>query len=127
MASSRIVEVVNSLIPAGYLVYCAVRGYRQRRPFWTRESWWRFGIVCALGLLFAGAAISMAAAVDRGIFKTTITSPDGKSLYTFVSMALLLLGAGTIGGALSWFALGDPERSFPGVRTSDVPADVGTA
>ena len=109
-ALGDIISVVTAL---GFLGYAAVKGFMQRRPFWTRQSWWRFGTVCAFGVLLCFVAIAMGEAVDQ------FTSPDGKSLYILATTGLLLAGACIFGGVMSWFALGDPERPFPGAAKRD--------
>jgi hypothetical protein len=127
MTRSLIGEIISVLTATGYAVYAAVRGYRNRRPYWSRQSWWRFGASCAFGTILLAMGLAMAAAVDLGIFKTTITSPADQDNWMRVSLALLIGGAVVLGGMLSWFALGDPEQHFPGVKADTQRIESGTA
>jgi len=107
--------IVAGATAFGFIGHLALRGYMQRRPFWTWRSWWRFGAVCGFGIALLAISFAMNAAADRGIFRTTITTADGKSLYILALVGLMMAGVCIVTGALSWLALGDPERPFPGV------------
>ena len=120
MKASVLGDIISYLTVLGFLGYASVRGFMQRRPFWTWHSWWRFGAVNAFGIGFIAIALAMAAAIDRGVFKTSITNPDSQSLYMLGSTALLMAGTITVSGVMGWFALGDPERPFPGAAKRDL-------
>jgi hypothetical protein len=100
-------------------------GYRRRRPYWTRDSWWRFAGVTGTGLVLLLLPIGAEVAVALGTLSRTGLSQDARSYWALGGIALMFVGAGVLVVTIRWFASGDPEQPFPGAsdRRGPTPGD----
>jgi hypothetical protein len=95
--------------------YSSYRGYRRRSPFWTRASWWRFGVVYIASLTVIAGGVVFGEAVDWAADAGVITTKVGRGVWVLGALGLMAFGATLLAVALSWFSTGAPERPFPGV------------
>ena len=84
-------------------------GYLRRLPHWTRESWRRYFIACAIPVGALLIFVSMMAIHPAGAARSTT-----RGIYVGVMLVFMLLGAVGLSSAIAWLAEGDPTRQFTG-------------
>lgn len=85
-------------------------GYKHRRGVWTRRSWHRFSVLLTIAVGAEVVALSMATAVDRGVYEGM--APLARRLYFYTLMTLATAGPLATVSLLLWFARGRPERQL---------------
>lgn len=85
-------------------------GYKHRRGVWTRRSWLRFGVLLTAAVGTVVVAMSMATAVDRGVYEGMAL--PARRLYFCTLMTLAIAGPLATVSLLLWFARGRPERQL---------------
>jgi hypothetical protein len=102
--------LIRSLLALAVLGWMVRRGYKRRRPVWTRASWIRLiGILAGTLGLFA-LSMAMAIGVDNGVYEGM--SPLAHRTYFVTLMALTLLAPLAFVGIIVWFANGRPDRQI---------------
>lgn len=112
----RVYVSVMAVVCFGFTLHKLRKGYRQRRTYWTRGSWFRFMAVCIGGLLVAFTPAGLEFAEAGGIYTPPKLSTDANSLWALGMAALMIVGALAFVLGIAWFANGDPTRAFPGFR-----------
>lgn len=119
LPASPLTSVIRYLA-AGYfcldLSLNARTGYLRRRPHWTRKSWRRYLIACALPAGAIAVFVSMMVAVEQ---RLPIVGPPGstaRGLWILAMMTFMLVGVGGLVAAIAWLGQGEPSRQFPWPR-----------
>ena len=125
MTLREILTYTGSAIVVAIGLQLLRNGYRRRRPYWTRASWWRFAGVTGTGLVLLLLPIGAEVAVAFGILSRTGLSRDARSYWALGALGLIFTGAGVLVLTIKWFASGDPEQPFPGAsdRRGPTPGD----
>ena len=99
---------------AGYwllsLMLRARDGYHRRKSYWTRASWRRFFVVCAVPALALLSSLVMAAAFEWQLPIVGEARSTARSLWALGTVATLVIGVGGLVVAIEWFARGEPSR-----------------
>lgn len=112
-------KVVGYAFMACGPIWLAVRirkGYRLRRPHWTRESWFRY---LRLAWMPAAALVVFFALVLLFDYRVIRIGNPGSALRRFsiaVDLALMLFGVSGLIRALDWMTDGEPSQQFTRTR-----------
>lgn len=98
------------------LLLHARTGYLRRRPHWTRDSWRRYFIACALPLGAIAVFACMMVAVEQRLPIVGPPRSTARGLWIVAMMSFMVVGVGGLVSAIAWLAQGEPSRQFPWPR-----------
>lgn len=95
------------------LVLRARTGYLRRRPYWTRDSWRRYLLVCSIPLGALLILAGMMAALEMRLPIAGAPRSSARGVWIWGILLCMLIGAGGLAIAIGWLADGEPARQFP--------------
>ena len=84
-------------------------GYVRRRPHWTAQSWRRFLLVCSIPITALLMLVAMLFALEWRLPIVGARQSMTRSIWATASVVFMLVGAGGLAIAISWFADGEPS------------------
>ena len=113
MEAPTIGTTINVLVIAAYSIGAAWRGYHRRKAHWSTESWRGLGATVFVGSARLGFALFFSAAVgDHPAAWVGAPGSSTRGYWVVISLGSLVGGTLLAGGALAWFAVGDPVKPF---------------
>lgn len=91
-------------------------GYLRRRPYWTRESWQRFLLVCTIPVAALLLLVAFLVALEWRLPMLGPPHSSTRGLWAAASIVAMLIGAGGLAIAVFWLATGEPSRQMPWPR-----------
>ena len=92
-------------------------GYRRRRPYWTRESWFRFARLAWMPVAATIFVLAMSTEPGLRLMRSTPSATRTASAIVFVTM--LIFGSIGLMLAVDWLFQGAPSEQF--TRRSWIP------
>lgn len=91
------------------------RGYRRRRPHWTRESWLRYLRFAVMPTVVL-AVVLLVSSIDMS--SNTLGAPRSptRAMVAFTMLAMMLLGVVGLIRVLGWIERGEPSEQFTRTR-----------
>ena len=117
MPDSTIARLVSYAFLASGAIWFGLRvrtGYRRRRPYWTRESWLRYGRLAAMPV--AAIVFALAMSTETGMSLMGPARSTSRNVWATVVVLSLLFGTVGLVAVLEWLMKGDPAQQF--TRTS---------
>jgi hypothetical protein len=85
-------------------------GYRRRRPYWTRESWFRYLRLAAMPV--AATIFVLAMSTEAGMRMLGPAQSTARGVSAIILVLILLLGALGLATAVDWLTRGEPSDQF---------------
>lgn len=117
MPGSAAATVVSYAFICSSMVWFGHRigaGYQRRRPYWTRESWLRFGRLAAMPV--AATVFVLAMSTETGMSLMGPARSISRNVWATVLVVMLLLGAFGLAAVVEWLFKGDPSQQFTRTR-----------
>ncbi len=103
-------------VAAGYILVDillrARSGYLRRRPYWTRESWRRFLVVCSVPAGALAVFVSMVAAFEWRLPIVGASGSTARTLWALGIVGFMILGVSGLVVAVHRLENGEPSRQF---------------
>lgn len=112
MSPRLIGMAINGLAIGTPLLGASWRGFRRRRPYWSRGSWASFGGVVGAGLALLAAGLALASAFEHHDVWMGTRHSNLNSLWLLLLIGCLVGGTSVVGGAVIWLAEGEPTRQL---------------
>lgn len=99
---------------AAWFGYRIWSGIQRRRPYWTRESWFRYLRLISMPLIALVLLFTELALFDRGPNHAVFGANDslGRWLWILIDLSLMIFGIIGIWRSVDWLESGEPSAQF---------------
>jgi hypothetical protein len=118
MLELRSGTLIDLAVVIAFGIAAARRGYRHRRPHWSRNSWLAFGLTVLAGIALVGLSFVLTSAITGHASWVGASGSNIRAAVILATLGSLVGGTLVTGLSLAWFAQGDAERPFPFVASS---------
>jgi hypothetical protein len=90
-------------------------GYLRRKPYWTRDSWLRYGRLAIMPVIALGLVLFLSS-FDMSSNALGAPRSPTRTTWAVIVLAMMLIGVAGLMRALDWMTSGEPATQFTRTR-----------